>query len=185
MTVFLRALDYFQGILFLTTNRVGQFDEAFMSRIHVSIAYDPLNDAARKEIWSGLYRKLEEDHKRGGDLIMVSPYAQQYIETNEVVKELKWNGREIRNAFQTAVALAMFDSKKERREHASTKPPMIEMERKHFEQVVTMSSAFKDYLKNFRGMDEDDYAYKQKIRMDRSKSVAEPSFPPLFARSKG
>lgn len=29
--VFLRALDYFQGILFLTTNRVGSFDEAFAS----------------------------------------------------------------------------------------------------------------------------------------------------------
>jgi SpoVK/Ycf46/Vps4 family AAA+-type ATPase len=178
--VFLRALDYFQGILFLTTNRVGQFDEAFMSRIHVSIAYDPLTDSARKEIWSGLYRKLEEDHKRGGELIMVSPYAQRYIETDDLVKALKWNGREIRNAFQTAVALAMFDAKKEAKEAgtpATGGQKIIEMGRGHFEQVVTMSSAFKDYLKKFRGVDEEDYAYKSKIRMDRSGSVVEPGLP--------
>ncbi|KAF2967356.1 hypothetical protein GQX73_g6226 [Xylaria multiplex] len=29
VSIFLRAMEYFQGILFLTTNRVGHFDEAF------------------------------------------------------------------------------------------------------------------------------------------------------------
>ena len=30
--VFLREIEYYRGILFLTTNRVGGFDEAIMSR---------------------------------------------------------------------------------------------------------------------------------------------------------
>ncbi|KAJ6576122.1 hypothetical protein DFH09DRAFT_1453903 [Mycena vulgaris] len=35
VAVFLRQLEYFQGILFMTTNRVKQFDAAFQSRIHL------------------------------------------------------------------------------------------------------------------------------------------------------
>ena len=37
VSVFLRMLEYYSGILFLTTNRVGTMDEAFKSRIHISL----------------------------------------------------------------------------------------------------------------------------------------------------
>lgn len=33
----MRALEYYSGILFLTTNRVGSIDEALRSRIHMSV----------------------------------------------------------------------------------------------------------------------------------------------------
>ena len=33
VSVFLRVLEYYEGILILTSNRVGIFDEAFMSRV--------------------------------------------------------------------------------------------------------------------------------------------------------
>lgn len=93
--VFLRALDYFQGILFLTTNRVGQFDEAFMSRIHLSLGYEKLDDNTRKMIWDILFRKIGEDHKRGAPKINYDYDAKNYVKTKEV-QSLKWNGREIR-----------------------------------------------------------------------------------------
>ncbi|KAH7131774.1 hypothetical protein B0J11DRAFT_576732, partial [Dendryphion nanum] len=64
VAVFQRALEYFQDIMFLTTNRVGQFDEAFLSRIHVSISYDPLDNDARHQIWDNLFAKLQEDFER-------------------------------------------------------------------------------------------------------------------------
>jgi SpoVK/Ycf46/Vps4 family AAA+-type ATPase len=96
-TVFLRALDYFQGILFLTTNRVGAFDEAFMSRIHVQIGYDPLDDHARNAIWENNFRKLKEDHDAGGREIQHEWDAKEYVKKSKEVKELQWNGREIRN----------------------------------------------------------------------------------------
>lgn len=96
-SVFLRALDYFQGILFLTTNRVGRFDEAFMSRIHVSIGYERLDDNARAQIWDNLFDKLKEDFKRGGPRIEYEYDAKYYVKKNKDVKNLQWNGREIRN----------------------------------------------------------------------------------------
>lgn len=35
VSVFLRKLEYYDAIMFLTTNRVAQFDEAILSRIHM------------------------------------------------------------------------------------------------------------------------------------------------------
>jgi hypothetical protein len=104
VTVFLRALDYFQGILFLTTNRVGSFDEAFMSRIHVQIGYDPLDDHARNAIWENNFRKLKEDHDEGGREIQYEWDAKEYVKKSKEVRELQWNGREIRNGMLCLIA---------------------------------------------------------------------------------
>jgi hypothetical protein len=49
--VFLRKLEYYEGILFLTTNRVGQFDEAILSRIHLLLRYEGLTQVARRQVW--------------------------------------------------------------------------------------------------------------------------------------
>jgi hypothetical protein len=59
VSVFLRVLEYYQGILFLTTNRVATFDEAFQSRIHMGIRYENLSGKARKEIWQNYVKKIE------------------------------------------------------------------------------------------------------------------------------
>jgi SpoVK/Ycf46/Vps4 family AAA+-type ATPase len=37
--------------MFLTTNRVAQFDPAILSRIHVMLKYDDLSKEAEKKIW--------------------------------------------------------------------------------------------------------------------------------------
>ncbi|KAK7697667.1 hypothetical protein SLS64_013297 [Diaporthe eres] len=49
--VFLRTLEYYDGILILTSNRVGTFDEAFKSRIQVAIHYESLTKKSRRAIW--------------------------------------------------------------------------------------------------------------------------------------
>ncbi|KAJ4362085.1 hypothetical protein N0V83_011027 [Neocucurbitaria cava] len=49
--VFLRVLEYYAGVLMLTTNRVGEFDEAFRSRIHISLYYPKLDKDTTFEIW--------------------------------------------------------------------------------------------------------------------------------------
>ncbi|KAL4923408.1 ATP-binding protein [Aspergillus undulatus] len=51
VTVFLRKLEYYEGVLFLTTNRVMEFDEAVLSRIHLKIKYPELTQGARRNIW--------------------------------------------------------------------------------------------------------------------------------------
>lgn len=51
VSIFLRLLEYFQGIMFLTTNRVETFDEAFQSRIHIALKYNDLDRKAKRIIW--------------------------------------------------------------------------------------------------------------------------------------
>ncbi|TGZ83324.1 hypothetical protein EX30DRAFT_370338 [Ascodesmis nigricans] len=56
--IFLRLLEYFQGILFLTTNRVETFDDAFQSRIHVALRYTDLKTSAKSAIWKMFIDKV-------------------------------------------------------------------------------------------------------------------------------
>ena len=50
----MRLLEYHQGVLFLTTNRVKNFDPAFHSRISIALKYHDLDTDAREQIWTNL-----------------------------------------------------------------------------------------------------------------------------------
>lgn len=91
---FLRKLEYYQGILFLTTNRVGTFDEAFLSRIDVPIYYPEFNEAQRVGIWNTFFSKLEREREKD---IRVSRPARTFVREDDTLLSLKWNAREIRN----------------------------------------------------------------------------------------
>jgi len=61
-------------------------------------------------------------------------------------------------AFQTSVALALFDAQ-------GKEVPIIK--ESHFRQVVSMSRAFKDYIKStHEDMDDSEIAYKSGLRYD-------------------
>lgn len=90
---FLRALEFYDGILFLTTNRVGTFDDAFISRIHVKLYYKDFTPAQRLQIWELFIAKLRKER---GKSMHVTAAARQYLKTPAVMN-LEWNGREIRN----------------------------------------------------------------------------------------
>lgn len=49
--VFLRVLEYFNGLLFLTTNRIDDIDEAIVSRCIAMIRYHPPGRKDRIKIW--------------------------------------------------------------------------------------------------------------------------------------
>lgn len=122
VSVFLRVLEYYRGILFLTTNRVGSFDEAFKSRIHLSLHYPPLDRQSTIKVWE---MNLKEAAKRGLDVDerQIKKFAKKHAkrhcrltddsenQPNSVAGSCAWNGRQIRNAFQTAIALAVWVSK--------------------------------------------------------------------------
>ncbi|KAJ4413852.1 hypothetical protein N0V82_008294 [Gnomoniopsis sp. IMI 355080] len=57
VSIFLRVLEYYEGIMFLTTNRVQTFDAAFQSRIHISLEYPELDMPARKAIWQNFLER--------------------------------------------------------------------------------------------------------------------------------
>jgi SpoVK/Ycf46/Vps4 family AAA+-type ATPase len=56
--VFLRVLEYFNGLLFLTTNRVEDIDEAIVSRCIALIKYHPPERADRQKIWDVMTRQF-------------------------------------------------------------------------------------------------------------------------------
>jgi hypothetical protein len=60
ITVFLRALEYFSGILFLTTNRVTTFDPAVLDRMVLVIEYKFPNGDMKKKISKNAIAKLNE-----------------------------------------------------------------------------------------------------------------------------
>ncbi|KAK0659202.1 hypothetical protein QBC41DRAFT_262521, partial [Cercophora samala] len=146
--VFLRCIEYYRGILFLTTNRVGHFDYAFISRIHIIIKYDPLSEDNRRQIWTQFFDKLTDERE---DFI-ITGRAKKYILEDDIVKRLEWNGCEIRNAFQTAVALAEFRflQKTDKGKHEGPT-----LDQKDFEQVCDMTRQFKEYLHDLHGLDEE------------------------------
>lgn len=48
VSIFLRQLEYFQGVLILTTNRDTLCDPAFESRIHIRLKYKELSETRAK-----------------------------------------------------------------------------------------------------------------------------------------
>jgi AAA+ superfamily predicted ATPase len=91
--VFLRKLEYYKGVLFLTTNRVSTFDQAFESRIHLKLHYPDLNVEARKAIWTTLLQKSQ-------------PPANFNVEKIAELAKYDINGRQIKNTVKTSQLFA-------------------------------------------------------------------------------
>lgn len=51
VAVFLRMLEWFEGVMFLTTNRASNFDPAILSDIHITVEYPGLKQDQRMGIW--------------------------------------------------------------------------------------------------------------------------------------
>ena len=94
VAIFLRTLEYYQGILFLTTNRVGAFDEAIISRIDMPMYFPALRDEQRVEIWNMLFRKVSEESH---GTIRAEIDVKHYVKEDSDLLALEWNGREIRS----------------------------------------------------------------------------------------
>ncbi len=75
--VFLRVLEYFNGLLFLTTNRVDDIDEAIISRCIALIKYYPPDSVARRKIWKVMVEQfgLDVDEDLIGRLVDLFPAA--------------------------------------------------------------------------------------------------------------
>jgi hypothetical protein len=89
---FLHALEFYDGLLFLTTNRVGTFDDAIMSRVHIQMFYPDLNAEQRHTVWGNFIHKLEAERPS----MQVKYAVKEYLRSSEM-KDFEMNGREIRN----------------------------------------------------------------------------------------
>ena len=68
---FLRTLEYFHGLLFLTTNRVDDVDDAIASRCIATIVFEPPKPEDARRIWEVLADQFEFSLSDGliGDLV--------------------------------------------------------------------------------------------------------------------
>ena len=93
VSAFLRTIEYYSGIMFMTTNRVTNIDDAFKSRIHLSLEYPELDERSRRQIWSNLLISSNLQHELSE------------LDLDEFAKE-ELNGRQIKNVMKMAELLA-------------------------------------------------------------------------------
>lgn len=89
--VFLRLLEYHQGVLFLTTNRVKNIDKAFYSRISIALKFDDTDDDKRRKIWENLLGAANLIDK---------------IKVDDDLAKHAINGRQIKNVIRISQTLA-------------------------------------------------------------------------------
>ncbi|KAK6579688.1 hypothetical protein PZA11_007924 [Diplocarpon coronariae] len=132
VSIFLRLLEYFQGILFLTTNRVETFDDAFQSRIHIALRYGELSVKAKKSVFKAFVERV-----RLLEGTETMPFTEE--DYNSLARH-SLNGRQIKNTIRTAQALAV-----------NNKEP-LSME--HIKRVLDVSNAFDRDLKGGPGFED-------------------------------
>ncbi|CVK94514.1 related to TOB3 (member of AAA-ATPase family) [Fusarium mangiferae] len=167
VSVFLRVLEYYDGIMILTSNRVGIFDEAFKSRIQLSLRYNDLEKDQRRQIWLNFINRLE---KLGSQRIAQAsePSLTNILSTPQDaprlgvdiksmrdrlddLAEAPLNGREIRNMISTARQLAVFRKEK--------------LGYQHLESVMAEAKKFGEYIKRLhKGYTSDQIKRGQKER---------------------
>lgn len=116
VSIFLRVLEYYEGILFLTSNRVATFDDAFKSRIHVPLKYSSLTMESRKQVWKNFLGKMADEGVEIDD------------EGYNSLAQADINGRQIKNVIRTAKSLAQFHGQ--------------QLDRKKLEQVIQIQMEF-------------------------------------------
>ncbi|PMD29661.1 hypothetical protein L207DRAFT_474815 [Hyaloscypha variabilis F] len=142
VSVFLRMLEYYEGILILTSNRVGTFDDAFRSRIHIALHYEDLKPRSRKKIWSNFLTRLE-DTEEGENVGEIKDRLDELAKHN-------LNGREIRNALSTARQLASHGGEK--------------MNWEHLELAIKTANDFGSYLRDVHGHSDREWAREARTR---------------------
>lgn len=122
-------MEYYRGILFLTTNRVQAFDEAFLSRIHVALHFQQLSHESKKQVWTAFIAKANALGTETAGKVNVTAEQVSELAKRDV------NGRQIKNAVRTACSLA-----RGRGEEVG------------YEHLVETMDAMKEFVGEFRGL---------------------------------
>ncbi|KZM28450.1 uncharacterized protein EKO05_0009881 [Ascochyta rabiei] len=166
VAVFLRVLEYYTGILFLTTNRIGDFDEAFASRIHVSLEYPPLDRMSTEKILALNIRLIKDRFKKNERTLKIDELniGFRFLEYWQTYEKARLNGRQIRNACQTALALAEFEAQGGSHEAVLAPNATVSLQSKHFDTVLKAYRDFNKYLKDIYGTSSEEHAGELGLR---------------------
>lgn len=87
-------MEYYRGILFLTSNCVGKFDDAITSRISLVIEFKNLTPEEKKKLRILYERKIREDKEQR---YMLWDDACAVLKEIDDTTDFTYNGREIKN----------------------------------------------------------------------------------------
>ncbi|KAF5588567.1 AAA family ATPase [Fusarium pseudocircinatum] len=97
VAAFLQVLEYYEGILFLTSNKPNEFDPAVKDRIHLEVALGDITAEDRRAIWRNLIQNIPG--QAGRDEIWTD-------EIYNTLSAVEVNGREIKNILRMATCYA-------------------------------------------------------------------------------
>ncbi|KAG9660618.1 P-loop containing nucleoside triphosphate hydrolase protein, partial [Aureobasidium melanogenum] len=142
VSIFLRVLEYYDGILILTTNRVGTFDEAFKSRIQLAIHYPTLNRSDREQIWKLFLDSIKDKVEvTNAQLFTLAKYP--------------LNGRQIRNTIRTASQQALYQDSC--------------LTYGHLQTAINVTTEFEDYIRSARCQTDEERAADSMARAPESR----------------
>lgn len=160
-------MEYYSGILFLTTNRVGALDDAFRSRLHLTLYYPQLTEKQTIKIWKTNLERLRDinEERLTNGRVPINFNDKKIISwVKKHWRNIQWNGRQIRNAFQTAMALAEFKAKQATTESSGSANVSPVLDTEHFKLLATASAQFSEYLRVTHGEDEEEVAVRDQVR---------------------
>ena len=69
VTTFLRTIEYFDGIMFLTSNKIKDIDDAVLSRCAAAVSYKKPTPENAKKIWKVLLKQFDIEDKVSDETI--------------------------------------------------------------------------------------------------------------------
>jgi AAA+ superfamily predicted ATPase len=125
--LFLRKIEYYKGVLILTTNLIGHMDKAFESRISFAVEFYELGREERHRIWIDFITALD----------MLPTYKKGRLDNVDKWADAEINGRQIRNIIAMAGNLASADARHPRMTSA------------HIDQILSNTIDFCEYNNNY------------------------------------
>ena len=129
----------------LSTNRPGEIDEAFVSRIHVTLGLHALTKEEQHKIWAIFIKDLDLEDDEKVDLL-------DHVKAR--FGKDKLNGRQIRNAIRTALALAQLQNE--------------QMAPRHLDRVMKPMRDYTSYLRDLNGGETESMAQLQGRRLSKT-----------------
>ncbi len=131
-------------------------DEAFKSRIHYKIYYPELTLEQTLDIWK---LNMQRVRRIEGEMAKVEKRQPLFIDEDQLIgfavhqfhegnrdkrRPSRWNGRQIRNAFQVARSLAYYDHGiRQEQQQVPVGPPRLDVH--YFETMHEIAASFENY----------------------------------------
>jgi hypothetical protein len=164
---------------------VGQFDEAFKSRIHITLYYPPLSREFTLQVWNSCLNQIERQNAERELPVNFDRDEMLTFTTKQFDQHARWNGRQIRNAFQTAIALAEYEREEKchkklrelgaddegelsdtSRQRFKKRFRKVLLSKKHFQHVAKAFAEFDSYMLEVQQQTDTEMAEHDGVRAD-------------------